>query len=156
MDDLFQSFQRCGLNEIITPQQVIDEFHDYIDSRGYEINYFVEYRILDNDTDFLRSTSNLCGYQSWMLKEWFWIFHEWIGFHYHSIPVDYRNSHRARKALRMKNEEYQFMMQSLPHMILFLWHHEEGRRMFPEEEHSLNAFCEDYLNFWKDYIRPNI
>lgn len=148
MDELAQAFSNCGLQEILTPQQLIAEFHQYIEARGYELNYQEYDMDVEKSIEYHYATEDLKGFRRWMLEEWFWIFHDWISFHYHGTEIDFTKSPAYRNGHFFTEKEYRFFEKSLPSMIHFLWQHEEGRRMYPEEEHSIEVFCDDYLSFW--------
>jgi len=130
----------------------VQQFHQYLLSKGYEINYHTNLqRCLDCPIlGVIRENST--GFSFWMLEEWFWIYFHWTMKHYHGLDIGAEWCPAAQANRSLTQEEFYFMAQSLPGMIHFLWDLEEEQILLPEEFHSLQTFCDEYLEFWAHHI----
>jgi hypothetical protein len=155
MEEIIDSFRtQCQVARPLplNIEYFVHQFHQYLLSKGYEINYRINLqRCLENPLEFSRIIART-GLSPWMLEEWFWIYFHWTMKHYHGLDIGAEWSPAAQANRSMTQEEFYFMAQSLPGMIHFLWELEEEQILLPEEFHSLQTFCDEYLEFWAHHI----
>jgi hypothetical protein len=92
------------------------------------------------------STFVLHDLDDWMRREFFMVMNSWLRYYYENKEYcwDYLPSWNR---IFITEGEFHLITENFGRFIIYLWEQEKGRCIYPEEQHHLHTFLDEYYDY---------